>query len=40
MKKITKFLNNFFKETEEGCYQPKNDLKMQNIHNRLNKKRV
>jgi len=27
MKKITKFLNNFFKETEEGCYQPESDVK-------------
>ena len=26
MKRITRFLNNFFKETEEGCYQPTNDL--------------
>ena len=29
MKRITRFLNNFFKETEEGCYQPKNDLTRQ-----------
>ncbi len=29
MKKITRFLNNFFKETEEGCYNPTNDLKRQ-----------
>ena len=27
MKKITRFLNNFFKETEEGCYQPESDVK-------------
>ena len=27
MKKITRFLNDFFKETEEGCYQPASDVK-------------
>lgn len=27
MKKMTRFLNNFFKETEEGCYQPASDVK-------------
>ena len=29
MKRITRFLNNFFKETEEGCYKPTNDLTRQ-----------
>ena len=29
MWKVTRFLNNFFKETEEGCYNPTNDLKRQ-----------
>ena len=29
MKRITRFLNNFFKETDGGCYQPANDLTSQ-----------
>ena len=27
MKKITRFLKNLFKDTEEGCYQPASDVK-------------
>ena len=29
MKRITRFLNNFFKETVGGCYHPSNDLTSQ-----------